>query len=97
MRVYWFPVLLLFMLYVSVAYSKPLAVAESGGIRITLFDEDCNTDVIKNLTYRITWTEKGETHEGCFSVHQGIVVAYFSSDRTVAIFPGSAFKQVTDL
>ena len=86
---------LFFMVCVSV-YAKPLAIAESGGVRITLFDEDCKMDAVKNLTYRITWSEKGATIEGCFTVHQGIVVAYFA-DKTIAIFPGTAFRQVTDL
>lgn len=88
---------LVLVLFSVLVFAQPLAVAESDGVRITLFDEECKSEVVKNLAYRITWSEKGQTYEGCFSVHHGIVVAYFHSDKTVAIFPGSAFKRVNEL
>lgn len=45
---------------------------------------------VTNLPYRATWDEGGRRHEGCYTVKDGLVLAYFD-DRTVAILPLSVF------
>jgi hypothetical protein len=87
---------LLLLLLSFPAYAAPVATATSEGAVITLFDEPCALTEVSNLPMRATWTDKGQTWEGCFSVHpQGIVILYFSGDKTVAIAPRSAFQRVT--
>lgn len=96
MNVKYLPFLLLIpMLFLSRAYAKPIAQVTHGEVTIVLHDDQCKSDAVSNLPYRITWTEKGKTFEGCFTVNQGIVVAYFMGDKTVALMPGQVFQPVT--
>lgn len=90
---FWFPVLVLLVLLVSVSYARGVAILKDENITVVLTDEPCRLDV--KLPYRLTWAEKGKTFEGCFSVHGPVVVAYFD-DRSVALFPGQLFRPLTD-
>lgn len=94
--VFWFPALVGVVLLVawSPLHAAPVAKAEKDGVTITLFDEDCKLDSVKNLQYRATWVEKGKAFEGCFTVQGGIVV-FFWSDLTVGLAPGQAFTPLT--
>lgn len=94
--VFWLPILVLFVLCTSIVYARPVAKVQQDGITITLTDEPCKLPVVSNLPYRLTWEEGGKKFEGCFTVQQGIVVAYFSGDKTVVILPGHAFAPVTE-
>lgn len=97
MKIKYLPFLLLVPMFFLAVHSlaKPVAQASQGGITITLHDDPCKSEAVSNLPYRITWTEKGKTFEGCFTVNQGIVVAYFTDDKTVAIMPGQVFSPVS--
>lgn len=99
LTVFWFPFLVFLVLLVSWSplHAKRIAKATQGGVVITLTDEPCTLTVVSNLPYKILWEEKGKTFTGCFTVNQGIVVAYFSDDKTVAIMPGQVFAAVTEL
>lgn len=93
---FWFPLLVAFVLFISWSplNASPVAKAEKDGVTITLFDEACKLDSVKNLQYRATWTEKSRSFEGCFSVQGGIVI-FFWSDLTVGLAPGQAFAPLT--
>jgi hypothetical protein len=101
-RCYWRRVALLIVLAAIVAiifiplkvYAAPLYVAETGGIRITLYSEPCELGAVTNLKMKATWVENGKVSQGCWAATQfGVVVAYFD-DKTVATIPIQAFAQV---
>ena len=92
---FWFPVLVLSVLAVSVAYAKSVAVMKERGITVLLTDEPCDMPEVSNLPYKLTWTQEGKTYKGCFSVHGGIVVTY-TEDKAVGLIPGQLFKPLTD-
>lgn len=76
-------------------YAASLYQAEADGARIVLTDEACRLQAVSNLKRRATWTEKGETFEGCYGLHEGtgLILAYFS-DKTVVILPPQIFSKV---
>ena len=90
-------VLVLLLLAYNAAYAKSIAVSTSSqpGVTITLTDEPCTLDV-KNLPYKATWHEKGETFTGCWTLHGNSVAAYFE-DKTVAAIPAQHFKQAVEI
>ena len=64
------------------------------GVTIILYDEPCMLAAVVNLPLRAQWLERGKTFEGCYARHPAkIIMAYFE-DRTVVIFPASAFGRV---
>jgi len=68
-----------------------IAVAQRDGVIVSLTDEPCRLEVVKNLPGRALWVEAGKVHEGCFAVPGGgILVAYFE-DRTVVLFHLGSF------
>lgn len=90
--VFWLPALLSVMLVVSLAVAAPVAQLSENDTVVTLYNEPCKLDV--KLQYRIVWKDKDKTYEGCWGVMQGIVVAMFD-DKSIALFPGQAFKPLT--
>ena len=93
----WFVlvVTLLFGLWSPLVFSEPQfqAQVQTGQI-ITLFDEKCSLTEITNLPFRLTWTDQGKVTEGCFGVRDGMVVMYFSADKTVGLAPTEVFRKV---
>ena len=90
-------ILLLALLLLPVnVFADALYQADDQGIRITLYDEPCKLDAVKNLKFRAVWTEKGRDIEGCVGLRPdaGVVVAYFA-DKTVALIPMEIFRSVT--
>jgi hypothetical protein len=87
--------LLLLLLFANPALGKPVAVTQGNGIKVTLTDDKCAFTHVINLPYRATWEQDGRTFEGCFGIHAGIVVAYFS-DKSIALLPGQAFVPVRE-
>lgn len=94
----WRFVLLVYLTcWPAAVFAAPIFVADAEGVRIELFDEPCILkDLVSNLPYRATWTEKGKVFEGCFvpNPNAGFVVAYFREDKSVAVIPMDAFKKV---
>ena len=81
------------------AKAEPMYFAEADGATVTLHSEPCAlTDVVTNLPRRATWSEKGKTFEGCWSARPdiGIVVLYFSGDKTVGLAPMQAFQRAVN-
>ena len=88
--------LLAFLLLPVEVFGEPLYQADNQGIRITLYDEPCRLDAVKNLKFRAVWTEGGQDVEGCAGARPdaGVVIAYFA-DKTVALIPMEVFRRVT--
>lgn len=76
-------------------YAKPIAVSADGLVLLT--DEPCALQEVTNLPGKALWTENGKTTEGCYGVKFGVVISYWSVDKTVALIPLSVFRKVTDL
>lgn len=81
--------------FFSLAKADPIAAAEQGGVRITVYTEKCELKEVANLSNRATWTENGKTIEGCAGVfpQAGLVMFYFA-DRTVVPAPMHIFEKV---
>jgi hypothetical protein len=95
--IFWFPFLVGLVLLVawSPLHAKGVAVLRDQGITVILTDEPCKLPGVSNLPYRLTWTDKDKTYEGCFSIHSGIVVTY-TDDKAVGLIPGQLFKPLTE-
>lgn len=80
---------------VKKANADPLFRAQVDGVSITVYNEPCELDSIKNLPYKVVWIEGGAEVKGCWGAwrDQGFVFAYFE-DKTVAVIPFSAFAKV---
>jgi hypothetical protein len=94
-----FVLMLGFVLLVAAAFNvhgKPIAVAAEQGAVITLTDEPCKFTHVVQMPYRITWEEKGKKFEGCFSINQSIIVAYFE-DKSIALIPTGVFRPASSL
>ena len=78
--------------------AEPMVVAESEGLRITIYTEDCAfTDTVTNLPKRATWVEGGKTIEGCAGPFgQFGFVAFYFADKSVALVPMKMFQRVTN-
>ena len=84
-------------LFSAAVVAAPVAVGESDGVKITLTNEPCKLEVVSNPPFRATWEEKGQKYEGCYGISPlRLVMAYFSTDRTVAVMPIQMFKPVTN-
>ena len=92
---FWFPILLFIVLLVawSPLNAAPVAQLSEKDVVVTLYNEPCQLDV--KLQYRIVWKDKDKTYEGCWGIMQGVVIAFFD-DRSLALFPGQAFKPLTN-
>jgi uncharacterized cupin superfamily protein len=76
------------------AFADLVAVADTGGIRITLYDDPCELKEVSNLPHKATWEERGKVFKGCWNAHPGgFVVTYWLEDRTVGIVPGRVFTK----
>lgn len=70
--------------------------AEGDGVKVVVYGDDkCKLNQVTNLPWRATWTEKGNTTEGCAGMDQrvGLVVFYWN-DKTVVVIPTSNFVRV---
>ena len=78
--------------YVAKSHAGTIYLADQEGVQIALTDEKCALAEVKNLRFRATWSERGQTFEGCWAMHQGagLILAYFA-DKTVVIFPPQIF------
>jgi hypothetical protein len=77
--------------------AEPIAAMQQGDIRIVVYSDDCALkSVVSNLPKRATWTEKGQTFEGCAGGTEfGVLLFYFREDKTVAAVPMQAFQKLT--
>lgn len=86
-------VLLLSMFVLNVA-AEPTHKASGEGVEIVIHSDKCAfKEIVGNLPFRATWTEKGKTYEGCGGVNNGVAVFYFT-DKTVVVIPAQYFVRV---
>ena len=96
-RLAWwiFALFILGIMFAGAAHAGPVMVAKVGAVSITLYDEPCAIAAVANLQRRATWTENGKVFEGCFGVSEiGVVMLYFSDDRSVGAVPVQNFVRV---
>lgn len=94
---FWVLVVLAVFGVLRQAKAEPVVSAEGGGIRVTVYTEDCAfTGVVANLPKRATWTENGKTVEGCAGAFPGGVVLLYFSDKTVVAIPAAMFQRVQE-
>jgi hypothetical protein len=91
----WALLLIVAFCWPSIVFASPRYSVEAQGAVITLTDDPCELDAVKNLPYKATWVEDGKTFQGCFAPRPEVqlVVAYFD-DRTVALIPFQALKKL---
>lgn len=90
--------LIYLVLFSAHAAAEPVAqaVAENGGV-ITFYTEPCELkSQVTNLPHKVRWVDPGgKTFEGCYrAVPEGRVVVAWFDDKTVALIPFGALKQV---
>ena len=92
---FWAILLIIFFCWPSIVFAGPRFATSDGKITITLYDEPCELDAVKNLPYKAVWLENGKPSIGCWGpwVNDQKVVAYFD-DKTVALIPFSALSKV---
>ena len=91
----WVWVFAFLVCWPSMAFADPMFAFENQGIRIVLTDDKCEMSEVSNLPYKVTWTEKGVTTNGCWGVaFDRQRVNLFFADRTVVSFPPQAFQKV---
>ena len=78
------------------AHSGPAFETSQEGVRIVLHDDKCTLKEVANLPRKVVWHENGREIEGCWGARPdaGIVLMYFSADKTVGIATMSAFRKV---
>lgn len=77
-------------------FADPFISAEAGGVRITVYSEDCQIKEVANLQKRAVWTENGKTVEGCAGFFPELQMVFFYwADKTVVGVPASYFQRVT--
>ena len=77
-------------------YGGPAFETSQEGVRIVLHDDKCTLKEVANLPRKVVWHENGREIEGCWGARPdaGIVLMYFSADKTVGIATMSAFRKV---
>lgn len=83
------------VIWATKAHAEPVYQVSEGATVITLYDEPCALDSIKNLPYKAEWREGGQVFSGCWGPwqNQQAVIGYFS-DKTVAVIPFQVLKKV---
>lgn len=90
-------VLITSLMIPSFAHAEAIASAESNGVKITLFKDDCTLKEISNLRFHAEWAEHGKVTQGCWSLHPvGLVLMYFA-DKTMMILPAQEFEVVSTI
>lgn len=92
----WIAILAILFCWPSMALSAPMFAFEGQGVRIVLTDDKCEMSEVTNLPYRVTWTEKGKTTDGCWGIafdRERVNILF--ADKTVVSFPPQAFTKVT--
>ena len=79
------------------AHAETIASASQNNVTISLTNEPCASQSVKNLPYRAIWTEPNGKIEGCYGVQSGTVVMLYFEDKTVAVLPTQVFQKVTDI
>lgn len=83
-----------FFLLLDAARAEAIASASQGTVTVTLTNEPCKLDAVKNLPYRAEWRDGAKVFQGCFNVWPGgYILAYFD-DRTAALIPVQEFRPV---
>lgn len=73
---------------------NPIAMVKVGDVTVVLHKEPCNLPEVTNLKSRATWTENGVMTEGCYGVMPHVdVVAFYFTDKTVAVIPVQLFEK----
>lgn len=93
---FWALLVAFVLCWPAAVFAKPMAMAQAGGITITLHNDPCERSEVTNLPMKATWQEKGKTFQGCWGAHPqyGLVMLYWE-DKTVVILPGDMFAPVT--
>jgi hypothetical protein len=76
--------------------ADPVVAFEQQGVRIVVYNEPCALKgAVSNLPNRATWTENGQTFEGCVQAFpQFGVAAFYFTDKSIAIVPLQMFQKV---
>lgn len=78
------------------ARAEPIYRAAKDGVVVTVFSEPCAVVEVTNLPRRAVWLEGGASYEGCAGATPfGMLLFYFSGDRTVTVIPAEAFVRVS--
>ena len=88
-----------FLALPGTAEAKPVFTASQGDVTLTLFTDECQFRGTVDMPLKATWTQKGETLEGCLLLRPDLemVLFYFPSDKSVFAVPMSAFQKVLDV
>jgi hypothetical protein len=86
-------VFLLLVIFASVVYAKPVAVAVQNGESVTLHDTPCPLKNWKLAVYRYA---NGKEIKGCWGVAGDLVITVWEDGDTMPI-PPQAFKPVTQI
>jgi hypothetical protein len=81
------------------AYGEPAYETSHEGVRIVLHDDKCTLKEVSNLPRKVVWHENGKEIVGCWGARPdaGLVLMYFSADKTVGIATMSSFRKVTSI
>ena len=92
---YWLAGVILLWASIHPAKAEPVAAFEQQGVRIVVYTEKCDLGAVSNLPNRATWTENGQTIEGCAQAFpQFGVAAFYFADKSIAIVPLQMFQRV---
>ena len=80
---------------IELLVAMTVAVANSGGVEVRLTNEPCALSAVANMPHRAMWVEDGVTTEGCFTIQEGAVLAYWA-DRTITAFPIRVFRKARE-
>ena len=75
----------------------------SAGVVVMIYDSPCQfRDIVSNMHYRATWSEKGQTSEGCVMAHpiaggRAQVFVFWFDDKTVFAEIVQAFTPVKSM
>jgi hypothetical protein len=80
-------------------YGEPAYETTHEGVRIVLHDDKCTLKEVSNLPRKVVWHENGKEIVGCWGARPdaGLVLMYFSADKTVGIASMSSFRKVTSI
>ena len=76
------------------AFADAIYRFDNGEMSITLYNEKCESQIVKNLPIRAVMVEDGVVYEGCAGeVSWGPVILLFMDKKgTVGAIPNSLFK-----
>jgi len=81
------------------AFADPIYRFDSGEMSVTLYNDKCESKIVKNLPIRAVMIEGGVAYEGCAGeVSWGPVILIFIDKKgTVGALPNSVFTPVKSI